>query len=400
MTEVTTEWMKFMIEKAFPPLTPHHTQAFIVMMMSRFFADHLDPETAAERKKSKKGAQLKAFVAQMSTGEGKSIVIAMCAIFMVKLYGLKVHVLENNEGLLERDYATNAPFYAKFGIKSGKDLSEEGVQICYTLKSAINKHFLRGMVSGSLELNSTVLIVDEVDDLIVNERPNAHYVKVDVENTPALVRALAALKTEQPKPDDVADDIWQRASRDWAHANEKVKDVDYRVVLNAEGKEQLVMLDKEGRVPKVALTAPWLKALAYKLCGEEPTSDSHFACVCTPYVFNSTRRARACPHRRSFCLAPLIMRPRHLVLPSVCWYLRVDWFCWRQGGAWLPHKDVQGRQVRRAALSRHVRGVWTQDCTQSRCGAARRPGEASAARRRARAQVLSRRAGAHHRCIL
>ena len=169
MTEVTTEWMKFMIEKSFPPLTPHHTQAFIVMMMCRFFSDHLNPDTKVKSK-----MPLKAFVAQMSTGEGKSIVIAMCAIFMVKLFGLKVHVLENNEGLLERDYATNAPFYAKFGIKSGKDLSEEGVQICYTLKSAINKHFLRGMVSGSLELASTVLIVDEVDDLIVNERPNAH----------------------------------------------------------------------------------------------------------------------------------------------------------------------------------------------------------------------------------
>ena len=37
---------------------------------------------------------------------------------------------------------------------------------------------------------------------------------------------------------------------------------------------------------QVPLTSPWLKALNYKLCGIEPTCDSHFACVCTPYVFN------------------------------------------------------------------------------------------------------------------
>ena len=101
----------------------------------------------------------------------------MLAVFMVKLYGKRVHVLENNEGLLDRDYATNAPFYERFGIKSGKSLSEEGNQICYCLKSAINKHFLERMVQGLLDedLRQTVLIVDEVDDLIVNEKPNAHY---------------------------------------------------------------------------------------------------------------------------------------------------------------------------------------------------------------------------------
>lgn len=33
---------------------------------------------------------LRAFIAQMGTGEGKSIVIAMLAVFMVQLHGLKV----------------------------------------------------------------------------------------------------------------------------------------------------------------------------------------------------------------------------------------------------------------------------------------------------------------------
>ena len=41
---------------------------------------------------------------------------------------------------------------------------------------------------------------------------------------------------------------------------------------------------------KVPLTSAWLKALNYRLCGAAPQSESHFACVCTPYVFN--RHAR------------------------------------------------------------------------------------------------------------
>eukprot|EP00966_Prymnesium_polylepis_P083050 1923712-Prymnesium_polylepis.3 len=75
----------------------------------------------------------------------------------------QVHVLENNAGLLERDFRVNQPFYERFGIKSGIDLAEEGVQICYCLKRNIGKRFLTKMLEGKLEeeLGNTVLIVDE-----------------------------------------------------------------------------------------------------------------------------------------------------------------------------------------------------------------------------------------------
>ena len=36
MKEVTRNWMQYMISRNFPPLTPHHTQAFAALMMSRF----------------------------------------------------------------------------------------------------------------------------------------------------------------------------------------------------------------------------------------------------------------------------------------------------------------------------------------------------------------------------
>lgn len=177
-----------------PPTLPYTRCG--VASPQRFFGDYLGGnEVFGQRRKVSK-VPLKAFIAQLATGEGKSIVIAMMAIFMVKIYGMRVHVLENNEGLLERDYATNAPFYSKFDIKSGKDIGNEETQICYCLKQAINKHFLKRMVVGKLDedLRRTVLIVDEVDDLIVNEKPTAHYVKEDVLYTPEYMQAYTALK--------------------------------------------------------------------------------------------------------------------------------------------------------------------------------------------------------------
>lgn len=41
LTEITLQWMQLMVERNFPPLTPHHTQAFTVLMMASFYRDHL-----------------------------------------------------------------------------------------------------------------------------------------------------------------------------------------------------------------------------------------------------------------------------------------------------------------------------------------------------------------------
>ena len=165
-------------------------------------------------------------------GEGKSIVIAMC-IFMVKLFGMKVHVLENNAGLMERDYQQNKPFYDKFGISSGTSLDEDEVpDIVYCLKQTISRRFLRKMVEGKLEdeLSKTVLIVDEVDDLIVNEKPNAHFVKKDAQKTPALTsrtRPSRRRPVGDAQADGVDDETWARR-RVVAAADAKELDVHYR----------------------------------------------------------------------------------------------------------------------------------------------------------------------------
>ena len=207
----------------------------------------------------------------------------MLAIFMVKLYGVRVHVLE--QGLLRRDYAQNKPFYDKFGIKSGYNLDEDDTQI----KDAINRRFLRKLVEGKLdqELGATVLIVDEVDDLIVNERPNSHYVKKDAERSPALQQCYKTLKEgNRVKPDGAEEEVWQYACAVADFCSQKEQDKHYRVVQTRGGGQAVMMLDADGNLPKVALTSPWLAYLNYTLCGVEPFSETRHACVCTPYIFN------------------------------------------------------------------------------------------------------------------
>lgn len=209
----------------------------------------------------------------------------------------QVHVLENNEGLLDRDFKQNEPFYSRFDIKSsfGPDgLADPDAKIVYCLKKHVNKHFLRKMVEGHLdgELKQIVLIVDEVDDLIVNERPNSHYVKEDVEQTPDLKICYERLKhgwTEQVEadpPENVDLNLWTRACSIVRFCEERIEEgVHYRKVMN-DGGDEVIMLDERGHVPKVPLAAPWLQYINFKLCGRDPQAQTRYACVCTPYIFN------------------------------------------------------------------------------------------------------------------
>ena len=65
LCDVTKGWMELMMARKMPPLTPHHTQALTVLMMTSFFED-------LSRRKSevgKKKLQYKTFLAQVATGE-------------------------------------------------------------------------------------------------------------------------------------------------------------------------------------------------------------------------------------------------------------------------------------------------------------------------------------------
>ena len=50
-----------------------------------------------------------------------------------------------------------------------------------------------------------------------------HVHRCDVENTPALIKCLAALKLGESRPDGISEEIWLRASRDMEVANSRVK---------------------------------------------------------------------------------------------------------------------------------------------------------------------------------
>ena len=73
--EIAAKYMRTYIENDQLPLTPHHTQICAMLIFSQFF----------EQRARCAEAGLQAVILQMKTGEGKSIVIAMMAIYTARL---------------------------------------------------------------------------------------------------------------------------------------------------------------------------------------------------------------------------------------------------------------------------------------------------------------------------
>ena len=280
--EIAAQYMEMHIENRKMPLTPHHTQALAMLMFSQFYEMRTARASWSER--------FRAVIMQMKTGEGKSIVIAMLAIFICKLYKtadgkpMRVHILENNEGLLNRDFEEYQPFFLRFGMSSSNGIDSNS-DVCYVLKRGNNRFFNEHLVQGDLELKDTILIVDEVDDLVVNEEPSVNYIKPDTDKTPKYKECYRALAQNGSKPESVTPQVWKDGKRIRDIAAKKVEGVDY-----TRGSGEWLMLEKQKtgppRLPKVPLSDDWLEYKNYATYGKEPSKNTMFNSMCTPYMYN------------------------------------------------------------------------------------------------------------------
>jgi hypothetical protein len=221
----------------------------------------------------------KALICQVGTGEGKSLLIAMLAVHFASL-GKSVHVLENNAGLLERDYADFAPFYKALGATSTKRFADRSAQITYALREDIEQFYRGRVFEGLSPFANAFLLVDEVDELIVDASPNENYVKPDVDRSAGFGAALAAVKAgSSSKPGNVSAEDWsvaQRASRSAAQMLENVPN-GYAVRGG-----RAILLDGRGRP-----TRNWSEALAAKnflLFGHRPELNTYFFTQSMPHM--------------------------------------------------------------------------------------------------------------------
>eukprot|EP01048_Picozoa_sp_COSAG05_P008424 COSAG05_NODE_641_length_8138_cov_3.359373_1_plen_1666_part_00 len=212
MKEITGQFMSWMKERTNLPMTPHHTQMIAMLLFRTFYARQNNGNPAVRH--------LKALVAEVGTGEGKSVIIGMLAVYFVKAHGKRVHILENNEALLKRDYEQNKQFFARFKKDNGDDITHAenylagDADICYCVTSTVDSHYMDSITQGKPGLEGIIMIVDEVDDLVIDDDPKTNYVIKDDEYSEHIISCFQALKDDgasASKPAGCIDSVWQDA---------------------------------------------------------------------------------------------------------------------------------------------------------------------------------------------
>jgi len=188
MQEIILKWVEIMRTKFDVLVLPHHTQVVCMIICLQYIMARL------------KGVEtdVGALICQVSTGEGKSAVLAMLAVFCAKIERKKVHVVIDDEELLLRDFDTFKSLFDSFGLKANVCVTPERLQtdgpthphmvvrvdpdadIVYCDAAKLQSHYARiaknGNANFEAEYSQRVLLLDEVDSLVIDNSPNVPFV--------------------------------------------------------------------------------------------------------------------------------------------------------------------------------------------------------------------------------
>ena len=273
LKNLTAAWIRDRLEVLNVPMPPRNVQSITFLLASHWLKQKVRLQDGCTTH------QCSSFIAQVGTGEGKSLVIAMMACYAVKCLNKKVHILENNQGLLQRDYENFKEFYGSMDVSTSCGDYDPTVDVVYLLRREIESSYRKRVFAGHVPpFPDTVLIVDEVDELIVDGDPNSHYVKPDVQRTNGFPEAVSAITRGKSKPETIAAEVWKLAKLACSRADQKVEGLDYVIA------QDTVVPLRDGR--RAQLTYDWLRVLRQRIHGTDATVDSVFFVQNVSHMFS------------------------------------------------------------------------------------------------------------------
>jgi len=212
--EIFYHWALAMRSRFNLLVLPHHTQVVCLLAFQRFL--QCKEETA-----------LRALIAQIGTGEGKSMIVAALSIYVVTVTRKKVHVVVDDETLLERDFVMFKRLFDTFTVPMAGEgerplsavlcVSEERLatsqepfhrarvdadaDICYCEAKHVQSFYAsiaRGDEAGFDFYDNCVLLLDEVDALVIDEEPNEAFVYPNSELSEVATKVAKVLAEGAP----------------------------------------------------------------------------------------------------------------------------------------------------------------------------------------------------------
>ena len=141
-------------------------------------------------------------IAEMKTGEGKTITIALAA-YLNSLYGKGVHVVTVNDYLAKRDCENMSKIYNFLGVSCGfinnyqedeERLKNYNCDITYATNSELGFDYLKDNMKMSLkqivQKNRHFAIVDEIDSCLIDEARTPLVISGQAEDTSKQYRSI------------------------------------------------------------------------------------------------------------------------------------------------------------------------------------------------------------------
>ncbi|MCL5032981.1 MAG: preprotein translocase subunit SecA [Thermotogae bacterium] len=161
-------------------------------------------------------------VAEMKTGEGKTLVAVM-AVYLNALEGKGVHVVTVNDYLAKRDANWMGPAYELLGLKVGFLQSEMNqderrsaynCDITYGTNTEMGFDYLRDNLAylpeQRVQRGHNYAIVDEVDSILIDEARTPLIISGPAENSSRLYKQFASLAKKLKKEEDFKIDEKQK----------------------------------------------------------------------------------------------------------------------------------------------------------------------------------------------
>lgn len=283
---LVAQWLEHGHSQSNTPLSIHHTQSICYLILTKLMRDAQIP-----------GRNGQCAIAKVGTGEGKSLIIAMLAVYAVLVHKKKVHIVSSNAVLRDRDLENYKKFFNAFvkdvatgeHISSGAWDASSDTDIMYCLYIDIASQYIRKMSAGhATDYKNYILILDEVDEMIVDKAPVTRYVKEDVGRTTKVEDYFNMVKAGTRLPTDAsnADKFLFTTCQDAVKTGENMKEgKNYAKKCDFGGQERYYLLDERNRFQENT-TALKLQYLNTKL-GLPPKYESPYQVICKPSVLQS-----------------------------------------------------------------------------------------------------------------
>eukprot|EP00041_Stephanoeca_diplocostata_P038646 m.1538634 g.1538634 ORF g.1538634 m.1538634 type:complete len:1613 (+) comp25245_c0_seq64:367-5205(+) len=278
------QWLEHGYTHFNTPISIHHTQSICYLLLTKLM-----------REASASATSCRCAIAKVGTGEGKSLIIAMLAVYAVLVHGKRVHIVSSNAALRDRDHGNYEAFYSAFAKLGGEHVSSAAsavdgdADIVYCLYEDVASQYLEKVRLGeATEYADYILILDEVDEMIVDDEPVSHYVRDDVVRTKNVSRFFEMIKNGTPLPaeDDATLGRVYRKCKAAYESGEKMKEgVDYAKKTASDGRDKYYLLDSRNRFLEHR-TSLALQYLNTKL-GRTAVYQSKYQVVCKPSVIRS-----------------------------------------------------------------------------------------------------------------